>query len=107
MAVYATAYDYQFNIGGRPLLSWPYYIVPSFAAGILVAATIVTAAMLALCRLPRLNHPAFNIERFERATQDRFWICVEAGVDRFDADAVEATMATLSQRPLSVQRVPR
>lgn len=107
MAVYATVYDYRFNIGGRPLLSWPYYIVPSFAAGILVAAVIVTLAMLAMCRLPRLNHPAFNIDRFERATQDRFWLCVEAGQDHFDADAVVATLAALALRPLSVQRVPR
>ncbi len=107
MAVYATVFDYRFNIGGRPPLSWPYYIVPSFAAGILVAALIVTGAMLAMCRLPRLNHPAFNIERFERASQDRFWLCVEAHGDRFDADAIVAAMAALALRPLSVQRVPR
>ena len=107
MAVYATVYDYRFNVGGRPLLSWPYYIVPSFAAGILVAAVSVTLALLAKCRLPRLNHPAFNIERFETATQDRFWLCVEANEDRFDADAVEAVMQALPLPPLSVQRVPR
>ena len=107
MIVYATVYDYRFNIGGRPLLSWPYYIVPSFAAGILVSALAVALALLAICRLPRLNHPAFNIERFESATQDRFWLCIEAGDARFDADAIEAAIAALPQRPLSVQRVPR
>ena len=107
MIVYATVYDYRFNIGGRPLLSWPYYVVPSFAAGILVSAVSVALAFLAICRLPRLNHPAFNIERFERATQDRFWLCIEAGDDRFDVDAVEAAMAALTLRPLSMQRVPR
>lgn len=107
MSVYATVYAYRFNVGGRPLLSWPYYIVPSFAAGILVAAVAVTLALLATCRLPRLNHPAFNIERFESATRDRFWLCVEAREDRFDADAVVAAMAALPLRPLSVQRVPR
>lgn len=107
MIVYATVFDYRFNIGGRPLLSWPYYIVPSFAAGILLAAVVVTMAMLAMCRLPRLNHPAFNIERFERATQDRFWLCIEAGQDYFDADAVVAAVSALTLRPLSIQRVPR
>ncbi len=107
MIVYATVYDYRFNIGGRPLLSWPYYIVPSFAAGILVSAVAVTLALGAICRLPRLNHPAFNIEGFESATRDRFWLCVEARDARFDAEAVEDAMAALALRPLSVQRVPR
>ena len=107
MTVYATVYDYRFNIGGRPILSLPYYVVPSFAAGILVSAVLVTLALGAICRLPRLNHPAFNIAGFESATRDRFWLCVEAGEERFDAEAVEAALAALALRPLSVQRVPR
>ena len=108
MAVYATVFDYRFNIGGRPLLSWPYYIVPSVAVGVLFAAVAVTLGLLALCRLPKLNHPAFNIRGFESATQDRFWLCIEPGNDGgFDPDAVEAAMVALSPRPLSMQRVPR
>jgi hypothetical protein len=108
MAVYATVFDYRFNIGGRPLLSWPYYIVPSFAIGVLVASVVVTLGLLALCRLPRLNHPSFNIRGFESATQDRFWLCIEPGRDGgFDPDAIETAMVGLSPRPLSMQRVPR
>lgn len=108
MAVYATVFDYRFNIGGRPLLSWPYYIVPSVAVGVLFAAVAVTLGLLALCRLPKLNHPSFNIRGFESATQDRFWLCIEPGGDTgFDPDAIEAAMVALSPRPLSMQRVPR
>jgi Protein of unknown function (DUF3341) len=107
MLVYATAYDYPFNIGGRPPMSWPYFIIPSFSIATLTAGLVVTLLMLFLNRLPRLNHPVFNIEGFERASQDRFFVCVEARDDDFDAAVVERCMAELPDRPLSIQRVPR
>jgi hypothetical protein len=37
--------------------------------------------MLALSGLPRLHHPVFEVEGFERASVDRFWL----GVDEADA----------------------
>ena len=55
MIVFATVASYPFNIGGRPLLSWPYYVVPSFAAAMLLGALFATVGMLFLNRLPRLT----------------------------------------------------
>ncbi len=105
MCTYATVYDYRFDIGGRPIFSWPSYIVPSVSAGALAGALVVTFVTMVLSRLPRLNHPSFNIPNFTRATQDRFFVAVEARDDAFDADRVEAALAAL--RPLRVSRVPR
>lgn len=107
MLVYATAYDYPFNIGGRPLMSWPYFIIPAFSIATLCAALAVVLLMLFLNRLPRLNHPVFNIDGYERATQDRFFVLVEARDDGFDAAEVERYMASMPDRPLSIQRVLR
>ncbi len=107
LCTYATMVSYRFNIGGRPLFSWPSFVVPSVSFGALTGALAVVGAMLALNRLPRLNHPAFNIPRFTRATEDRFFVAVEARDDDFDADRVEAAFAALALRPQRVSRVPR
>jgi hypothetical protein len=107
LIIYATGYDYVFNIGGRPVFSWPYYIIPSFSFAMLAGTVLVTAAMLFLNRLPRLSHPAFTIPGFARASQDRFFLCVEARDGEFDAEAVERSLAELAFPPLAVHRVPK
>ena len=107
MCTWATVADYVFDIGGRPLFSWPYFVIPSVSFAMLIGALAVLLALLVLNRLPRLNHPAFNIPHFGRSTQDRFFVVVEAREDGFDPDAVERAMASLANRPLAVSRVPR
>jgi hypothetical protein len=107
MITYATVISYPVNIGGRPVFSWPYYIIPSFAAAMLTAAVLVFAAMLFLDRLPRLNHPVFNIYGIEGVTQDRLFIAVEARSHDFNPEAVEHVLAGLPMRPLRIQRLPR
>lgn len=107
MIVFATIASYPFNIGGRPLFSWPYYVIPSFAAAMLMGALAVTVGMLFLDRLPRLNHPVFNIDGIDGATQNRLFLIVEARSEDFDVRAVELALAGLPLRPLRIQRVPR
>lgn len=108
MCIYATAADYVFNIGGRPLVSWPAFVVPSVSFSLMTGAVATYLSMLFLNRLPRLNHPAFNIPDFTRVTQDRYFLTVsEAGQGRLDLDAVEAALDGLSDRPVRVTRVPR
>ncbi len=107
MCVYATASDYVFNIGGRPLISWPAFVVPSVSFSLMLGALVVYIAMLFLNRLPRLNHPSFNIPDFQRVTQDRFFLTVEADARPLDPAAVEAALQDLTVPPLKVARVPR
>jgi hypothetical protein len=106
MCIYATAADYVFNIGGRPLVSWPAFVVPSVSFSLMTGAVATYLAMLFLNRLPRLNHPAFNIPDFTRVTQDRYFLTVEGG-DGLDLAAIEAALDGLDDRPLRVTRVPR
>ncbi|RYE89405.1 MAG: DUF3341 domain-containing protein [Oxalobacteraceae bacterium] len=68
---------------------------------------MVYSLMLIMSRLPRLNHPAFNIHNFNRVTADRFFVAVEARDDSFDLAAVEAAFDTLAMRPQLIHRVPR
>ncbi len=107
MCAYATIVSYRFDIGGRPLFSWPAFIVPSVSFAMLTGTLVVVLALLGLNRLPRLNHPAFNIPAFLRVSHDRFFIAVEARDDSFDPDRVEHLLAGLAVPPHRIARVPR
>jgi hypothetical protein len=42
--------------------------------------------MLGLNKLPQLYHPLFNIPRFARVTDDRFFIAIEASDPKYDLE---------------------
>lgn len=110
MCIYATAVSYVFDIGGRPFISWPAFMVPSVSFAMLLGAAVVFVNMMFLCRLPLLNHPSFNIPGFLRATQDRYFLTVEMHEpdnNEHHADALERDLKRLSPRPLAVHKVPR
>lgn len=83
---WAAVLNYPINVGGRPYNSWPAFVVPSFEVTVLFAVATAFFALLLFCGLPRLYHPVFNAPDFDRASQDRFLLCVEAIDPHFDAE---------------------
>jgi hypothetical protein len=89
---------YPMNIAGRPFWAWVAYIPPAFETTILFAAFSAVIGMFALNGLPQPYHPVFNVPQFARASQDRFFLLIEATDPKFDADATRTFLAGLGPR---------
>lgn len=87
--------SYALNHGGRPYHSWPNFIVITFECTVLFTALTGVIGMLALNGLPTLYHPMFNLDGFERHSQDRFFFSIEARDRNFDLDKTLAFMRSL------------
>lgn len=86
MQWWMNAVDYPFEISGKPLFSLPAFIPVAFETTILFAAITTLLGMLALNKLPQHFHPLFTNKRFKRATDDRFFISIEAADPLFDRE---------------------
>jgi hypothetical protein len=97
------AYDYPYMISGKPFISLPAFIPIIFECTILVAGITATVFMLLLNKLPLLSNPLLQSERFRRATNDRFFLVIEAKDRRFDKDQTHQFLTR--QQPLAVELV--
>jgi hypothetical protein len=84
---YITVIYFPINVGGRPLDSWPSYIIITFELTILFAALSAVLGLLGLCGLPMPYHPVFNAPRFALASNNRFFLCIESADPLFDVAA--------------------
>lgn len=94
---------YEYLISGKPFFSTPAYIPPIFELTILFSAFGAVFGMLLLNKLPLLAHPLLRSGRIRRATQDRFFIEIEARDKKYDEQATAELLR--STGPLSVETV--
>lgn len=103
MQYWSNAYGYSLIVGGRPYFSWPSFVPITFEMMVLTAALSGLFGLMAICGLPRLNHPLFNSKTFDRFSRDRFFLSVEASDPKYSTDGTAAFLRTLN--PASVEEV--
>lgn len=103
MQIWMNGIDYQYIISGKPYISLPAFIPVAFELTILLASFGSFFGMLALNGLPRFSNPMFTNSRFDAATDDKFFLYIDAKDPRYDADGVQRLLGDLE--PNSVDAV--
>jgi ActD protein len=102
---YSAVIDYPINSGGRPLNSWPVFLLVPFEVGIFAAALAGFIALLWTTDLPRLHGPLFDVPSFERATQDHYFLLAKGENEETSIDLRELLRTAGALRVTEV-RVP-
>jgi hypothetical protein len=98
MQYWISVIAYPLNVGGRPLNSWPSFVPVIFEMTVLVGALFAVLGMLALNGLPRPHHPLFVVAHFDRATQDRFFLCIRRTDPMFHERTTQELLERLGAR---------
>ena len=116
MQWWMNAYNWPWNVAGKPTWSIPANVPISYETTILLSVLTTFFGMWAANKLPQVWHPFFRLDRFRKVTDDGFFIGVEAGDKRFEleqtkqlliaAGAVHVEECYLDPRPES-RNVPR
>lgn len=96
-------HGYRFAISGKPFISLPAFIPVTFELTVLLASLTAVLCLLLLNGLPQLYHPLFKSKRFARATDDRFFIVIEAKDPKFVKGRTEEFLRSLG--PTSIESV--
>jgi hypothetical protein len=70
----------------------PAFFPIMFELTILFSGFTTLFGLLALMKLPRLNHPLFASKQFHRATDDAFFIAIEARDPKFSPEGTRALL---------------
>lgn len=98
---YSNVVFYPLNIGGKPLNSWPNFVVITFEVTVLFSAFSAGLFMIIRNGLPRLNHPIFSAPNFAAATRDKFFLCIEARDKQFDPEKTRQFLEDLKPNRVS------
>jgi mono/diheme cytochrome c family protein len=83
------AYNWPWNIAGKPTWSIPANVPIAFETTILLSVFTTFFGMWILNKLPQVWHPFFRLERFGRVTDDAFLLGIQASDKRFDPVATQ------------------
>jgi Protein of unknown function (DUF3341) len=75
---------YPLIVGGKPPGAFPSMVPVMFELGVLVCGLATLFGLLGIIKLPMHNHPIFESDRFEAASDDKFFISIEAEDQKFD-----------------------
>ena len=95
---WASVIEFPMNVGGRPMASWPTFLIPSYELTILFASITAAVGMIMLCGLPQPYHPVFNVERFSMASSDKFFLVLESADPKFERPVTSEFLRSLGAK---------
>ncbi len=96
---------YPLVVQGKPYFSLPAFFPILFELSILLTAFGTIAGVLITNRLPRLYNPVFNWDYFAKATDDGFFLIIEAADPRYDRQKTAELLQTLGGKNITL--IPR
>jgi hypothetical protein len=99
---YASTVAYRLVISGKPFFSYQAYVPVTFALAVLLAAIFSVFGMMALNGLPRLNHPLFSSKRFEKVSDNGFFLSVEGTDGKFDMEKTPSFLRAIGATDVEV-----
>lgn len=101
------SHDYKLVVQGKPWGhlfegGWEPFIPIVFELGILLSAFTAIIGMLAMNGLPRWHHPLLKKSRFLRASQDKFFVAIEACDPNFDPEKTRALLEKAGARAIEL-----
>jgi len=104
MQWWMNAVDYPYIISGKPYASWPAFIPVAFELTVLFSAFTTVFAMLGLNGLPRFSNPVFSNPKFDRTTDDRFFLWIDSRDKYFNSDKVKTLLASTGAKTVDEVR---
>ena len=97
-------WDYPIEVGNRPLYAWPAFFVVDFELMILCAVLFAVVGMFAIIGLPKLYHPLFGAPRFGLASEDKFFLYIDARDPKFDRRKTRSFLGSLGSWTIEAVR---
>ena len=98
-------WGYPIVVGGKPPGAFPSMVPIMFELGVLLCGFATLFGLLGIIKLPMHNHPIFESDRFEAASDDKFFISIEAGDQKFDLERTKALLETTGPTYLELVEV--
>ncbi len=89
---WSSVIEYPLIISAKPYNSYPAFVPVTFELGILLGSFGAVFGMFGLNRLPQLYHSLFKSKRFEKVTDDKFFIAIEARDPRYETEKTRALL---------------
>ena len=102
MMWWMNAVDYTFWVSGKEPYAWPTTIPVTFECMVLLSGFGAVFGMFGINRLPRLHHPIFNHTTIHRATDDRFFLSIEATDPKFDSNQTARFLESIGGKHVEV-----
>jgi len=98
--------DYPLIVGGKPGFTLPSSVPIMFELMVLLSSFGALFGMLHLNKLPRHHHPVFESETFRAASDDKFFISIEAEDPKFDLAETKSVLEGTHPETLELVEEP-